>query len=225
MSDGQAPKFSHYHHPPDSNRHSKAVPAPEKKSEGSTLKSVISLVVFFGVLYGLSQLSSVMEESLAGGLPGAKDEHATDPFDRIFGSEFNTKFKNNTRNKGTLKKEADLKKKSEMAKQNFRKKGVTSTMKEVCENLSGDRDIIILLQKFAANDIEEGIRYLKTKKMDIRKIGPLAFQGFTFRELLTDAHEGRNISRLRLASAYLLDCLMSGNKQHEVHVAAGNKSQ
>lgn len=214
MGEGQGPKFTHYQ-PQDSSRAAKpvAASAPEKKSDGSTMKSILSLVLFIGVLYGMSQLASAMEESMNNSMPGAKDPHATDPFDRIFGSEFNTKFKNNSRNKGLLKDEAEKKKKAELAKQNFRKKGTTSTVKEVCEHLHGNRDAIVLLQKFASNDIEEGMRHLKSAKFDFRRLGPLAFQGFTYREIITEAHEGRNISRLRLASAYMLDCLMTNQTQ------------
>lgn len=215
MGEGQVPKFTHYNqtNPPVEANPTKP-PAPQgKKSEGSIMKNILSLALFIGVLYGMSQLSSVMEESMQNSMPGSKDAHATDPFDRIFGSEFSTKFKNNSRNKGTLKKEADEKKRSEIAKQNFRKKGVTSTVKEVYEHLHGNQDIIALLQKFAANDIDEGMRLLKTGKVDFRRMGPLAFQGFTFREIITEAHEGRGIAKLRLASAYLLDCLTTTNVQ------------
>ena len=209
MGEGQVPKFTHYNQAnPTVEANPVKPPAPQgKKSEGSIWKNVLSLALFIGVLYGMSQLSSVMEESMQNSLPGSKDAHATDPFDRIFGSEFSAKFKNNSRNKGTLKKEADEKKRSDVAKQNFRKKGVTSTVKEVCEHLHGSQDVIALLQKFAANDIDEGMRMLKTGKVDFRKMGPLAFQGFTFREIINEAHEGRGIAKLRLASAYLLDCL------------------
>jgi hypothetical protein len=214
MVEGQGPKFSHYQRPAEgvASTGEKTVTVQEKKSEGSAWKSFLSLFLFFGVLYGLSQLTSMMEESMSKSMPGSKDEHATDPFDRIFGSEFSTKFKNNTRNKGVIKKEAEMKKKWDAAKQNFRKRGTTSTVKEICEYLSGDREIIILMQKFAANDIEEGMRYLKNSKIDIRRIFPLAFQGYTFREIIGEAHEGRNISRLRLASAYILDCIMTNQE-------------
>lgn len=223
MGEGQNPKFTHYQ-PQDSNRTAKVVSAApqEKKAEGSSMKSVLSLVLFIGILYGMSQLASAMEESMQNSLPGAKDPHATDPFDRIFGSEFNTKFKNSSRNKGVLKKEAELKHRAELAKQNFRKKGTTSTVKEVCEHLHGNRDAVVLLQKFASNDIEEGMRYLKSGTFDFRRLGPLAFQGFTYREIITEAHEGRNISRLRLASAYMLDCLMT-NQPQETSAVGGNK--
>lgn len=218
MVEGQGPKFTHYHQPSDSARTSKTVasaPIPDKKSDNTSLKSVVSLVVFIAVLYGVSQLSGIMEETMQNSLPGSRDEHATDPFDRIFGSEFTTKFKNNTRNKGFLKKEADLKKRSETAKLNFRKKGTTSTVKDICGHLQGNKDIVVLMQKFAANDIEEGMRYLKSSRLDIRPIAPLAFQGFTMREIIGDAHEGRNISRLRLASAYILDCLLTNASSRE----------
>jgi hypothetical protein len=224
MGEGQNPRFTHYQ-PQDSSRSAKVIPSsapPEKKSEGSTMKSVLSLVLFIGVLYGMSQLASAMEESMQNSMPGSKDPHATDPFDRIFGSEFNTKFKNNSRNKGVLKKEAELKHRAELAKQNFRKKGTTSTVKEVYEHLHGNKDAIVLLQKFASNDIDEGMRYLKTANFDFRRLGPLAFQGFTYREIITEAHEGRNISRLRLASAYILDCLMT-NQTQEISIS-GNVS-
>lgn len=221
---GEVPKFSHYYHQPsDSTRASKPIAAsvPEKKSDSSTLKNIFSLVVFIGVLYGMSQLASAMEESMQNSLPGSKDPHATDPFDRIFGSEFNTKFKNNSRNKGLLKGEAEKKKKAEIAKQNFRKKGTTSTVKEVCEYVANDKDITNLLQKFASNDIDEGMRILKTARMDLRRIGPMAFQGYTFREIIGDTHEGRNIARLRLASAYFLDCLMT-NQSQEISITSGS---
>lgn len=218
MGEGQIPKFTHYNQANPPTETNPAKPAAAKKSEGSIWKNVLSLVVFIGVLYGMSQLANVMEESMQNSLPGSKDAHATDPFDRIFGSEFSTKFKNNSRNKGLLKKEADNKKRSEIAKQNFRKKGVTSTVKEVYEHLHGSQDVIALLQKFAANDIDEGMRLLKTGSVDFRKMGPLAFQGYTFREIITEAHEGRGIAKLRLASAYLLDCLMTNQQRHEVTV-------
>ena len=215
MGEGQNPRFTHYQ-PQDSNRAAKVIPssAPaEKKSEGSTMKSVLSLVLFVGVLYGMSQLASAMEETMQNSMPGSKDPHATDPFDRIFGSEFSTKFKNSSRNKGVLKKEAELKHRAELAKQNFRQKGTTSTVKEVYEHLYGNKDAVVLLQKFASNDIEEGMRYLKSANFDLRRLGPLTFQGFTYREIITEVHEGRNISRLRLASAYFLDCLMTNQTQ------------
>lgn len=223
MGEGQNPRFTHYQ-PQDSSRAAKVIPAApaEKKSEGSTMKSVLSLVLFIGVLYGMSQLASAMEESMQNSMPGSKDPHATDPFDRIFGSEFNTKFKNSSRNKGVLKKEAELKHRAELAKQNFRKKGTTSTVKEVYEHLQGNKDVIVLLQKFASNDIDEGMRYLKAGNFDFRRLGPLAFQGFTYREIITEVHEGRNIARLRLASAYFLDCLMT-NQTQEITVVNKTK--
>lgn len=218
MGEGQIPKFTHYNQANPPAETTAAKPPAAKKSEGSMMKSVLSLVIFIGVLYGMSQLANVMEESMQNSLPGSKDPHATDPFDRIFGSEFNAKFKNNSRNKGNLKKQADEKKRSELAKQNFRKKGVTSTVKEVYEHLHGNQEVIALLQKFAANDIDEGMRLLKTGSIDFRRMGPLAFQGYTFREIITEAHEGRGIAKLRLASAYLLDCLMTNQQSQGVAV-------
>lgn len=229
-------KAKYYHPEPMEDNHESIGTSTRtigKSNKTSVLSTLTSIGIFIIFIIAMGYLGPFLEQQALNSIGGGEgnklgegDRHAVDPFDRIFGSEFSHKFKNNTRNRGTLDKEREEKERIERARKNFRKKGITSTASQICQTIrKEDRENLNILLRFAANDIEEGLRLLKTSDT-ARKLFSLTFQGYTFREILNDTENQTSLNRIRLASAYILDCVITNHdfKNMEVTSLEGGTS-
>lgn len=170
-------------------------PLPVKLDSAiETVKTVTKLLFALASLFVAAKVIMKLMDELEAMRTEDEDEPEGDVFDKIFGSEFQNKFKNSSLNQGEYKKRQE-----ERRQRNIRDLSETTSLDEIRSQIKtpGD-DLINVLKNIAAG--EDGCLKRLSKCSSAAEIFRIIFEGYTFREIMGD----ENIGSRERAAEYIL---------------------
>jgi hypothetical protein len=157
------------------------------KTVTKLLLAVASLVVAVKVIMKLMDEMEAMRTEEEEGAEG-------DVFDKIFGSEFQTKFKNSALNQGEFKRRQE-----ERSRRNIRDLSETTPPEDILSQIGPPgEDLIATLRDIASG--EEGCLKRLSKCKSSGEVFRIVFRGYTFREIMGDD----SIGTRKQAAEYIL---------------------
>lgn len=147
------------------------------KTVTKLLLAIASLIVAAKVIMKIMDEMEAMRTEEEEGVEG-------DVFDKIFGSEFQSKFKNSSLNQGEYKKRLE-----ERRQRNIRDLSETTPHEEIRSQIkSPDEELLAVLRDIASG--EEGCLKRLSKCKESGEIFRITFEGYTFREIMGDSSLG-----------------------------------
>lgn len=159
-----------------------------------SMKTVTKLLVAIASLVVAIKVIMKLMEELDAMRTEDEDEPEGDVFDRIFGSEFQNKFKNSALNQGEYKKRQE-----EKTRRNIRDLSETTPLHDISSQINPvGEDLISTLRDIVSG--EEGCLKRLSKCKFSGEVFRIIFQGYTFREIMGDDSIGTRVQ----AAEYIL---------------------
>jgi len=159
-----------------------------------TMKTVTKLLIAIASLVVAAKVIMKLMDEMEAMRTEDEEGGEGDVFDKIFGSEFQNKFKNSSLNQGEYKKRLE-----ERRQRNIRDLSETTPRESIASQIkTPDDDLICVLKEIASGE-EDCLKRLSRCKSS-GEIFRIIFQGYTFREIMGDS----SIGTKREAAEYIL---------------------